>query len=61
MVVVYFETPNHSYAEIVAVFDSEDLYNACYQALEKKAKEAGMVVTESCGLTEEEVAESLTK
>lgn len=61
MVVVYFETPNHSYAEIVAVFDSEGLYNACYQALEEKAKKARMVVTESCGLTEEEVAERLTK
>lgn len=27
MIVVYFETPNNSYAEIVAVFDSEEMYN----------------------------------
>ena len=59
MVVVYFETPNNSYAEIVAVFDSEEMYNICFPALEKKAKEVNMIVTEGAELSKEEVIERL--
>ena len=59
MVVVYFETPNNSYAEIVAVFDSEEMYDTCIGALEAKAKEAGMIVTEGAELSKEEVIERL--
>lgn len=44
MVVVYFESPG--YAEKVAIFDSEETYNACLPALEILAKEAKMIVTE---------------
>lgn len=47
MVKVYFETPNHSYAELVAVVDSEETYDAIYPALEELAKKNRMVVTES--------------
>lgn len=47
MVRVYFETPNHSYADLVAIFDDEDLYMACLPVLEKQAKENRMIVTES--------------
>lgn len=37
MIKVYFE--QKGYAELVAFFDSEDIYHACLPALEKKAKE----------------------
>ena len=33
MVKVYFETGVH--AEMVAIFDSEETYDACFEALEK--------------------------
>lgn len=46
MTKVYFETPNHSYAELVAVIDSEETYDAIYPALEELAKKKRMVVTE---------------
>lgn len=45
MVVVYFESGSH--AEVAAIFSSESEYDACYDELEKQAKEAGMVLTES--------------
>ena len=46
MVKVYFETT--SYAELVAVFDSEETYEVCIEALERQAKENGFLyVTES--------------
>ena len=46
-IVVYFETPKFSHAEVVAQFADDDLYNACLPALEKYASENGWVVTES--------------
>lgn len=46
-IVVYLETKNGGYAEVIAQFSSEDLYVACLPALEKKAKASGMIVTES--------------
>jgi hypothetical protein len=45
MIKVYFESQSH--AELVAIFDNEETYDACLPALEKLAKESGMVVTES--------------
>lgn len=46
MIVVRFETG--SYAEIVAVFSSEELYMECLPALEKEAEDNGFErVTES--------------
>jgi hypothetical protein len=47
-VVVYFETPKMLYAEVVAQFNSDELYKACLPILEKEASERGMIVTESC-------------
>jgi hypothetical protein len=45
---VYFET--EGYAELVAIFDSSETYNACVPALEKLAKKNGFTkVTESLG------------
>ena len=44
-ITVYFESKTH--AEIAAVFPDENIYDACFPALEKIAKEARMVVTES--------------
>jgi len=44
MIKVYFESNWH--AELVATFESEDLYIASLPALEKKAKKQGMIVTE---------------
>lgn len=46
-IVVYFETPNNSYAEVVAQFADDDLYNACLPALEQFASDNGWIVTES--------------
>ena len=45
MIKVYFESGTH--AELVAIFDSEDLYMACLPILEKKAEESRMFITES--------------
>jgi hypothetical protein len=39
MVKVYFETEVH--AELVAIFDSEETYDACLDALEKLRKKHG--------------------
>ena len=47
MVKVYFETPNHSAADLVAVFDTEDLYDACRSTLAGLAREEGLVLTEN--------------
>lgn len=48
---VYFETPSatggNMYAELVAQFNDESLYTACFPALEKIATDIRMVVTES--------------
>jgi hypothetical protein len=46
-IVVYFETPNNSYAEVVAQFADDDLYNACLPVLEAQAQAQGYIVTES--------------
>jgi hypothetical protein len=46
-IIVYFETPKFSHAEVVAQFASEELYEACLPTLEKYAQENGGVVTES--------------
>ena len=57
MIQVYFET--ESYAEVVALFNDSELYNACVPILEKIAKERGFdIVTES--VIHEESLESLT-
>ncbi len=41
MVKVYFENENGSYAELVAKFDSEELYFACLPTLEILAMQNG--------------------
>jgi hypothetical protein len=41
MVKVYFETENSKYAELVAKFDSEETYAACFEALKSLAKKNG--------------------
>lgn len=46
-IVVYFETPKFSHAEVVAQFSDEELYDACFPALELLAKRDGWVITES--------------
>lgn len=45
MVKVYFES--HGHAELVAIFERDELYNACLPTLEQIAGEANMTVTES--------------
>lgn len=48
MVAVYFGMESQKYAELVANFDSEEVYLACLPALEKLAKKNGFDhVTES--------------
>jgi len=44
MVEVYFESGK--FAELVAIFDNEDIYMSCLPALEVIAKNANMVITE---------------
>lgn len=48
MIKVYFQTKAADVSELVAVFDTEELYNKCSPALEKMAEENRMIVTESC-------------
>ena len=45
MIKVYFESRFH--AELVAIFDTEELYDLCFPVLEKEAKKHRMIVTES--------------
>ena len=51
MIKVYFENLGNNgqsnYAELVAIFDDENLYNICLPALEKEAKHHRMGITES--------------
>jgi hypothetical protein len=46
MIAVYFETPNGSYAERVAVFNGYEAYEACITTLRKMAHERRYMVTE---------------
>ena len=45
MIKVYAESNNH--AELLATFETEELYNLYLPALEKIADEIGMIITES--------------
>jgi len=45
MVKVYFESNSH--AELVAIFDTEELYDMCSGSLAKSARESRMIVTVS--------------
>lgn len=45
MVRVYFESNSH--AELVATFETEELYNQCLPILEAEAKKQRMIVTET--------------
>ena len=47
MIKVYFEYHPTLYAEEVAQFENEEVYEACFPILEKLAKEANMCVTDS--------------
>jgi len=58
MVKVYFETEVH--AELVAIFDSEETYDACLDALEKLRKEHGFdFISES--IVDDKTINELTK
>ena len=50
MVKVFFESKGH--ADLVAIFDTEELYMACLPILEYQAKENRMIVTESIEATD---------
>ena len=52
VITVYFESNCH--AQKVAMFEDDELYNACLPVLESWAEKAGMIVTESL---DEEVAQ----
>ena len=45
MIRVYMESEKH--CEIVAIFEDEELYKTCLPAIEKKAIDSGMKLTES--------------
>jgi hypothetical protein len=60
MVKVYFEMDNGGYAELVAIFDSEDTYNACLPALERLRKKHGFdFISES--IVDDKTINELTK
>jgi len=52
MIRVYFESSSH--AELVATFETEELYMLCLPELEREAERMRMIVTESM-LDEDEV------
>jgi len=52
MIRVYFESSSH--AELVATFETEELYMLCLPELEREAERMDMIVTESM-LDEDEV------
>lgn len=54
-VVAYFESNSH--AQIAGIFPSEGSYNELVEALEQLAEDSNMILTESCGLSWEEVTE----
>lgn len=45
MVIVYFE--NDTYSEVVAIFNTEELYLKCLASLQEEAESLGMRLTES--------------
>jgi len=45
MVKVYFESKSH--AELVATFETEEIYAICFPKLEEKARQSGFKITES--------------
>ena len=45
MIRVYFESSSH--AELVATFETEELYMECLPTLEKEAERGRMIVTET--------------
>ena len=56
-VIAYYESKNNNYAERVAEFVNEELYNVCIKVLEKDAKSHNMILTESIDDAEEELTE----
>ena len=46
-VIAYYETKNNNYAERVAEFANEELYEVCIKVLEKDAESHNMILTES--------------
>ena len=52
-IVVYFETKDFKYSEVVAQFASEEVFVACLPTLERIAKDRDMYVSESCREEEE--------
>jgi hypothetical protein len=60
MVKVYFEMDNGGYAELVAIFDSEETYDACLPALERLRKKHGFdFISES--IVDDKTINELTK
>jgi hypothetical protein len=55
MIRVYFESSSH--AELVATFETDELYNRCLPTLEKEAERMDMMVTES--MVDDEEAERM--
>jgi hypothetical protein len=47
VITVFFENESPAHADIVAKFDSEELYMACLPSLEKMANSMNMFVSES--------------
>jgi hypothetical protein len=59
MIIAYFMKPNGSWMYEVARFEDEEIYNLCWDALSKKAKEEGLTLTD-CLMEGEEKQYPLT-
>jgi len=59
MIKVYFESNSH--AELIATFESEEVYALCISALEKDAKSKGMILTESVETEQSELEKLIIK
>tara|TARA_R100000458_G_C8019548_1_gene79930 strand:- start:100 stop:291 length:192 start_codon:yes stop_codon:yes gene_type:complete len=49
MIVVYFESSG-GYADVVAMFEDEEMYHACSPIIDKLAEKGRFMVTESCDI-----------
>ena len=54
MIKVYMEKPK-AWAVEIATFADDEIYKACFDGLEKLAKDQGYIITESCEETADDV------
>lgn len=58
MIKVYFEIPSSKKSKLVAIFENEDTYMACFNVLEELAHKQGCIITESIDSSQDLVGDS---